>query len=442
MLPHLEDRVDGMCIKSDAKVPSSSKKPCYGCNLGKAKKTHFHRNATRAKKVGKLHLDYKSSKTPSLYNGNTGYFIMWDEGSGTTCAIPTNNKRGDTQLEAFKIFEAELERNGHKVYEIVCDGGGEYINTTTLNYWKLEKQYKLGYSAPDTPEHNSRAERRILTLDNKMNAMLQHFQLGDCYWEQCLLLVVHIENRVISTHYHIPPMEKLTGKRVSVAHLTMPFGTMVYCLKRDRLKSESRKAHPGLYMGVPADQPKGILVHVPALGRLVVVSHYTIDRSVRTKADRMSIDWYGLHNYDGHLPEDDEVAVDVDTINASLPSPSLGTSIRRRVASAPNPPIPLRSFGTIEEAMMEDDGTAGAMGGMSPPPTSSSDPVLKDGGLTWSQQVGGYGDHFQVPAPTEGYNLRHRSESNVSMHAPLHSACKGHVSLMAHWENDDPFKDA
>ena len=91
----------------------------------------------------------------------------------------------------------------------------------------------------------------------------------DCYWELALYYVVYVENRIVSTHRPMmPPMQALTNKKVTVDYsvFKMPFGTLVYCLRLGRSKSESRKAHPGVFVGFSQDHPKCTLAHVPALG--------------------------------------------------------------------------------------------------------------------------------------------------------------------------------
>jgi hypothetical protein len=142
--------VDNMTIMHDKN--SCDDKECIGCHLAKPKKSHFNRNPERAASIGRLHMDYKSTKVPSIYYGNTGYFLMWDEASGVTMCIPTNTKRAKAQLVAFKYFEAELNKHGHSIYEINCDGGGEYVAHECMDYWKLVKRYSVNITGPDTPQ--------------------------------------------------------------------------------------------------------------------------------------------------------------------------------------------------------------------------------------------------------------------------------------------------
>ena len=139
---------------------------------------------------------------------NTGYFLLWDEASNLVMVYCTKDKSGASQLHAFQKYEAFLKSHGHRVWMVQCDGGGEYLNQNTLDYWSsigLDGE-SIQPSCPHTPQQNGRAERMILTIDDKCNAQLQHMQLSDVYWEQSLLYVCHVENRIITamhpTHTH------------------------------------------------------------------------------------------------------------------------------------------------------------------------------------------------------------------------------------------------
>ena len=72
------------------------------------------------------------------------------------------------------------------------------------------------------------------------------------------------------------------------------------------------------------------------------------------------------------------------------------------------------------------------------PPPPPSDPVLVQGGLTWPQNIGGYGEHFQMPEPTEEgtYNLRSRAHPSV-----IKERAAAHVAIMQTFEEYGPWKD-
>ena len=121
------------------------------------------------------------------------------------------------------------------------------------------------------------------------------------------------------------PMQYITGVPTDYSHFKCPFGTVAYVLRHDRLKSESRKAHPGLVVGFPAHR-KGLLVHVPAMGRLVATRHYVLDRSIVTKAQRSKLDWLGNHPFTGELPQDNEEEGSGQC--QAPPSPKPSTTVR------------------------------------------------------------------------------------------------------------------
>ena len=238
MIPHLQDRVDNLVVVKESQLTKEQEwmhlckahgvHKCWGCHLGKAHKQPFHTNPERATSVGHWHLDYKSSKVPSLIYHNTGYFLYFEECSGITVACPTNNKRGSTQLANWKEIEALLEKYKHSTHTIVCDGGGEYVNDDTMHYWRVVKKHTIKITVPHTPQHNSRAERKIKTVDDKANAVLCAFQLHDKYWELAILFVVFVENRILTIHISNPPWTNLTGEIIDFSVFTMPFGTLVF----------------------------------------------------------------------------------------------------------------------------------------------------------------------------------------------------------------------
>ena len=258
-------------------------------------------------------------------------------------------------------------------------------------------------SCPHTPQQPARAERKILTLDDKVNAQLQGQQLHDRYWEQCLHYTVHVENVIISVNRPtIPPMQYMTGKVVDVSHLTMPFGTVVYCHNKQRTKRESRKANPGIYVGVPIRQ-NGILAHIPSAGHIEVTRDYTMDLSIDTKAQRSKIDWYNNVPYNGILHDDDDDSS--ESLNATTTTPMSPVPTTRSKVSGGGPSSfslggGIQSSLEREAAIMQGDYDASVCLPPSTPPSvppSSSgapavDPVLVNNGLTWPQSVGGYGE--------------------------------------------------
>jgi hypothetical protein len=469
MIPHLEDKGNNLVIAKEKDVHKDHKlmvcgDKCVGCQLGKAHMQYFRMNPERATTIGHWHLDYKSSKVPSLYYGNTGYFIYFEEVSGVTCACPTNNKRGSTQLKEWKLLESLVEKYGHKTHTIVCDGGGEFINQETMDHWKVVKKYNVHVTVANTPQHNSRAERKIRTVDDKANACLQDYQLHDKYWELAILFVVYVENRILTMFLHNPPWTNLTGELVDYSVFS---------------KDSSRKAYPGLFVGFPLDQ-KGILAHVPALGRIMAVIHYTVDYSINTKEHRNKIDWYGAKEWQGVLAEDADVELPIGGIGAvAPPSPMPATrgGIIHRGASCKDPPVPLDLDGddgstprgtvppTVSPPPSPPSAPLHAMSPITPMPYVPFAPTGQEGqtlGNTWSQEVGGYGPHFQVDT-THDMEAPVQTRSQVGNSSGLetnlvidfdksevdlktipvitsHIAASSHVILQEALEADDPWK--
>ena len=248
--------------------------------------------------------DYKSSKAPSIIRRNTGFFLFKDRASRFEFMFSSRNKAAKTQIFAFKRLRSFLLQHGHYVRHVNFDGGGEFVAAEFLTYLG-EAHIDYTCTTTDTPQHNSIIERNIQTVSNKSDAQLQGMQAGDAFWELSTIFVVGVDNGCVeSKHPTFPPLEWVTGARVNMARYQLPFFCVVFVLRTDRLKSESRKARPGLFVGFPQHQ-RGILAYIPALHRLVATVNYTCDLDITTKAQRHHIDWQGDTHYLGTDPSDE-----------------------------------------------------------------------------------------------------------------------------------------
>ena len=304
MVKKLPQFVDGLVLnnKGDGTCPN------HGCKLGKAKHIHFPRNIKpRSLEVGmEVSADYKSSKVPSILRGNTGFFLYKDRASRFRFMWATKTKAAKVQMEGFMCFCQFMYKHGHVVRHVNFDGGGEFTAKEFLD-WLDQRWISYTFTTTDTPQHNSIVERDIQTVSNKSDAQLQGMQANDEWWELSTMYVVKVCNMVVeSSNPTFPPLEWVTGKRVNLSQFTIPWFCVVFCLRTDRLKSESRKAWPGLFVGFPPHQ-RGILAYIPAIRRLVASVNYTYDVTLITKTHRASIDWMNHHEYLGkEVVEDNE----------------------------------------------------------------------------------------------------------------------------------------
>ena len=288
MLKVLPQYVDGIELVADH---GEFRCHGHGCQLGKAKHVPFPRNTQpKTLEVGaEISADYKSSKVPSILRKYTGFFLYKDRASRFRFIFCSRTKTSKTQLHAFKQFAAFMFKNNHYVRHINFDGGGEFVAQEMLDY--LGSQFiDYTFTNTDTPQQNSIAERDIQTVSDKSDAQLQGMQAPDQFWDLSSIHVVGIDNCLIeSRHPTFPPLEWVTGGRVSMARYQLPWFCVVFCLRTDRLKGESRKARPGLFVGFPQHQ-RGIMAYIPALHRLVATVNFTYDLTITTKTQRAGID--------------------------------------------------------------------------------------------------------------------------------------------------------
>ena len=308
MLKVLPQYVDGLQL-----LPDKEGFKCHGhgCQLGKAKHVPFPRNIQpKTLEVGaEISADYKSSKVPSIIKRYTGFFLFKDRASRFRFMFSSRNKASKTQIYAFKKFQAFMFKYHHYIRHINFDGGGEFVATEMLEY--LDSQFiEYSYTNPHTPQQNSIIERDIQTVSDKSDAQIQGMQAGDAFWHLSSTYVVGVDNSLIeSKDPTFPPLEWVTGARVNLSkYLTppLPWFCVVFVLRTDRLKSESRKARPALFVGFPQHQ-RGIMAYVPALNRLVASVNYTYDLTITTKVQRGGIDWNGTSSYLGTEAVDDSL---------------------------------------------------------------------------------------------------------------------------------------
>ena len=305
MLKQLPHYVDGLKLVQDK---GGFQCHGHGCQLGKAKHVPFPRNTNPKTLVvgAQVSCDYKSSKRPSLLRGNTGFFLYKDRASRLEFMYASRNKSSKTQMHAFKLFLGFMFKHGHLILHVNFDGGGEFVAQDFLDY--LEEMYiDYTFTNADTPQQNSVIERDIQTVDGKSNAQMQGMQASDVFWELSCIHVVGINNVTIeSKNPTFPPLEWVTGKRVNLSKYCLPWFCVVFVLRTDRLKGESRKARPGLFVGFPQHQ-RGILAYIPSINRLVATVNFTYDLTITTKTQRSTIDWHGTPDYLGQEVVDDSV---------------------------------------------------------------------------------------------------------------------------------------
>ena len=421
MLQQLPKYVDGLELVEGGEFK------CHGngCSLGKAKHIPFPRNLNPKTIIvgAEVSMDYKSSKTPAIITGNTGFFLYKDRASRFRFIYSSSDKSGATQIKAFHLFSHFMYQHGHIIRSVNFDGGGEFVNKEFQRYLD-ERWISWRFTTTDTPQHNSIAERDIGVVSAKSDAQQQGMQADDEWWESSTIFTLGVDNRTIeSKHPTYPPLEWITGKRVDLSRYQLPWFCVTFILRTDRLKSESRRAYPALFVGFPQHQ-RGILTYVPALKRLVASVNYTYDLTINTKALRNRVDWMSHHEYFGS----EDVAEELweaplvgDEPEGLVILPNTPNDTPRRPANqgsvnpAPHPPTSL-SFGDGVDATVVPEVVA---------PNSSS--MMEGQGVYWD-----VGDASMGSEINNGIRTTTRSRSQ-----PERLINQGHTSVADSMSQDE-----
>ena len=108
-------------------------------------------------------------------------------------------------LDAFKVFEAEVENQCRKQIQIVrFERGGEYYGRHTENgqkpgpFVKFLQEHGIvaQHTMPSSLDQNGVVERRNRTLVDMMRSMLSNANLPKFLWTDALKTAVYILNRV------------------------------------------------------------------------------------------------------------------------------------------------------------------------------------------------------------------------------------------------------
>ena len=115
-------------------------------------------------------------------------------------------------------------------------------------------------SAPDHPQQNGEAKRRIHTLLDMVRSMMSYASLPDSFWGYTLETTQYIMNLVPSKAVSTTPKELWTGRKPSMGHVWI-WGSPAYVLNRDPSKLEAR-SNVCLFVGYPKGT-KGYIFYDP-----------------------------------------------------------------------------------------------------------------------------------------------------------------------------------
>lgn len=126
---------------------------------------------------------------------------------------------------------------------IRSDGGGEYVGTDLLNFYKAEGIH-YQFTTPYTPQQNGVAERKNRALQEMANCLLLDAGLPKRYWGEAVMTAVHLQNRLPTRAVQRTPYELWTGQKPDFKQLRV-FGCEAYVhipdVKRKKFEPKAEK---------------------------------------------------------------------------------------------------------------------------------------------------------------------------------------------------------
>jgi hypothetical protein len=222
----------------------SKNQVCEGCALGKA-----HRKPFTKSKYSKAESIMERVHSDLCGPIKTKYLCMFTDEHSHKIYGSIIQKKSDTADLTINWCKQATVETGKPLKEFHSDGGGEFLATKLLNYFK-ESGTKVTKTVKATPQHNGTAERANRTIIEKALCMLYHAKLPVLFWEEAFMCAIYIHNRCITSGDTTrTPDEIWSGKKPHINHLRV-FGCDVYIhtLKKERSKLDP-KSKKGIFVG-------------------------------------------------------------------------------------------------------------------------------------------------------------------------------------------------
>lgn len=228
---------------------------CQACILGKSHRKAFTKltvikadevlDVALSDLIGPIWVNRKKSIHPSGWM----YVLTIVEGKTKRTFVFVLKHKSDTTDRIIEWHKMILTRTGRKLKQFHSDGGGEFISTKLLEYWK-DQGVLATTTTKGTPQHNAIAERTGRTMLERARSMLHHSGVSMHFWVYAVLASVNVMNRSVSASSDKTPDELMFGIKPSIEY-TKTFGCNAYIniVKEDKESKLSANASPGIHLG-------------------------------------------------------------------------------------------------------------------------------------------------------------------------------------------------
>ena len=258
---------------------------CESCARSKARVKRFNKEskAPPAKHLGdRIHFDLCTMKHKA-YGGIKNWLLIQDEFTKFIWSkfLKVKSDLPQTMLD---WTTGEEKKGSMIVGKYRCDNAPEHYTFQTLAKSKLKTNKTFQFTAPHTPEHNGRVERKYATLFGKVRAMLNEAllppYLRNLLWARAASCASKVENIIVNIETDKSPHELVYGENPPWVKSMRTFGEIAILQiggTTNKVKAKlDNRGIPAMFVDYSVDHASDVYVFMKLDNRQIVLSrNYT-----------------------------------------------------------------------------------------------------------------------------------------------------------------------
>ena len=254
---------------------------CESCAKAKAKVKRLNKEskAPPAKNLGeRVHFDLCTMRH-TAYSGIKNWLLIQDEYTKFIWSRFLKLK-SDLPQTMIDWLTGEEKKGSMVVSKFRCDNAPEHYSFQTKVKAEVKTHKKFEFTAPNTPEHNGRVERKYATLFGKVRAMLNEAllpaYLRHLLWARAASCASKVENIIVNNEIDKSPHELVYGENPPWVKSLRTFGEIAIIqvggtTNKIKAKLENRGI-PAMFIDYPTDHASDVYVFMKLENRQIVLS--------------------------------------------------------------------------------------------------------------------------------------------------------------------------